>query len=358
MNPWWRRPSAESSSSASSSSKKSDRSGERRSRGNSRRSADDDDDRGGSRGRRRGRRGGRRSGSKPQSKSERQNKSDRQRSDRSDRQSSNNRQAKGGKKRKMQRIAVLLDMTRARQGYGSCEWQPDDAAALIDRALRATVGQPESARVYLRAYAAWDEHEEDSAQLEEAGVERIEVGDSATVRMVMDAVERSYGRNPCETFVLISASDDLAPVAERLRERRRKVLACAFKSHGTPALEEVCDRFAFLDDEPAEAEPETETETEPSDKKSPKAPAEKAAPPLEDPFLLLHKAAATVADEGGAVWGSLVRQTMQSMHPGFTEADHGFETFSHMLEEAQRRGIVALERDTRSQTYYLSGLAT
>ncbi|MEM1245539.1 MAG: NYN domain-containing protein [Acidobacteriota bacterium] len=344
MNPWWRRPSAESSSSASSSSSSSsNRSSERRSRGNSRRSAgSDDEERSSSRGRRRGRRGGRRSGSKPQNKAERQ--------------SSNGRQEKGNKKRKTQRIAVLLDMTRAKEGYGSCDWQPEDAAALIDRALRATVGQPDGARIYLRAYAAWDNHEDDATQLEEAGVERIEVSESATVRMVMDAVERSYGRNPCETFVLISASDDLAPVVERLRERRRKVLACAFKAHGTPALEEACDRFAFLDEEPVEAEPEVTSEAEANEApdEEPDAPATQ----LEDPFLLLHQAAEAVAEDGGAVWGTLVRQTMQSMHPGFTEVDHGFENFSEMLEEAQRRGIVALERDTRSKTYYLSGLAT
>ena len=151
------------------------------------------------------------------------------------------------------------------------------------------------------------------------------------------------------------------PLVARLRERRRTVFACGFRAQSTPALEEACNAFRFLDEAPEEADraqaPDAD-EAEPAEDTGDTAKPAAAAPTDVDPFALLHRAAEAVAEEGGAVWGTLVRQTMQSMHPGFTETDHGFETFADMLEDAQRRGIVSLERDSRSNTYYLSGLAT
>ncbi len=336
MNPWWRRPSAESSSSASEATP---------SRSASRRS-DDDERSGSSRGRRGGRRRGRGRGRK----------------NNASQKGSEQTQSQGPEKSrrsKPKRVAVLLDYPRTTAGYGSCDWQPENVNELIDRALRATLGAPDGYRLYLRAYAPWSELAEDCEAFDEAGFECIETGGSSgTVRMVVDAVERSYGRNPCETFVLISASDDLAPMVDRLRERRRTVLACSFKSQASPGLEEGCTSYRYLDDEPVIEEtpaPAEEEETAPD--QEPEAPAA-AAETVADPFALLHAAAENVAAEGGAVWGTLVRQTMQSMHPGFTEIDHGFNDFGAMLEEAQRRGIVSLEKDTRSNTYYLSALAT
>lgn len=53
------------------------------------------------------------------------------------------------------------------------------------------------------------------------------------------------------------------------------------------------------------------------------------------------------------VWGSLVKQTIRRVHPGFNESYYGFRTFSDLLEEAQSRKLVELEADQKSGGYII-----
>jgi hypothetical protein len=47
---------------------------------------------------------------------------------------------------------------------------------------------------------------------------------------------------------------------------------------------------------------------------------------------------------------------MKRKKPSFNEGYYGFRTFSHLLEDAQRRGIVKLRRDQRSGSYIIEDL--
>jgi hypothetical protein len=47
---------------------------------------------------------------------------------------------------------------------------------------------------------------------------------------------------------------------------------------------------------------------------------------------------------------------MKRKKPSFNEGYYGFRTFSHLLEDAQRRGIVRLRRDQRSGSYIIEDL--
>jgi hypothetical protein len=49
---------------------------------------------------------------------------------------------------------------------------------------------------------------------------------------------------------------------------------------------------------------------------------------------------------------------MKRKRPSFNETYYGFRTFSHLLEDAQRRGIVVLRRDQRSGSYIVEDLGT
>ena len=51
------------------------------------------------------------------------------------------------------------------------------------------------------------------------------------------------------------------------------------------------------------------------------------------------------------VWGSMVKQALRRVKPGFSESYYGFRSFNQMLEEAQSRGLVTLERDDKSGGY-------
>jgi hypothetical protein len=44
---------------------------------------------------------------------------------------------------------------------------------------------------------------------------------------------------------------------------------------------------------------------------------------------------------------------MKRKRPSFNESYYGFRTFSHLLEDAQRRGLVTLRRDQKSGSYII-----
>jgi len=53
-----------------------------------------------------------------------------------------------------------------------------------------------------------------------------------------------------------------------------------------------------------------------------------------------------------------VKQALKRRSPGFNESYYGFRAFSDLLEEAQKRGLLALERDEKSGGYLVRRSAT
>ena len=58
--------------------------------------------------------------------------------------------------------------------------------------------------------------------------------------------------------------------------------------------------------------------------------------------LLVDSVLALQRENKEILWGSMVKETMKRKKPSFNETYYGFRTFSHLLEDAQRRGIVTL----------------
>ena len=71
--------------------------------------------------------------------------------------------------------------------------------------------------------------------------------------------------------------------------------------------------------------------------------------------LIAHTVDALASERGGddKVWGSMEKQAIKRVKPGFNESYYGFRSFNALLEEAQARGLVALERDEKSGGYAL-----
>jgi len=71
--------------------------------------------------------------------------------------------------------------------------------------------------------------------------------------------------------------------------------------------------------------------------------------------LILHTVDALASERGGdeKVWGSMVKQAIKRVKPGFNESYYGFRSFNALLEEAASRGLVVLERDEKSGGYAL-----
>jgi hypothetical protein len=50
----------------------------------------------------------------------------------------------------------------------------------------------------------------------------------------------------------------------------------------------------------------------------------------------------------------MVKDTMKRKKPSFNENYHGYRTFSELLEDAQKEGVLELDTDSRSRTYVVT----
>jgi hypothetical protein len=64
---------------------------------------------------------------------------------------------------------------------------------------------------------------------------------------------------------------------------------------------------------------------------------------------------ALVRENKEVLWSSMVKETMKRKKPSFNESYHGYRTFSDLLEDAEKEGIIQLRTDTRSGTYVIVG---
>jgi hypothetical protein len=55
--------------------------------------------------------------------------------------------------------------------------------------------------------------------------------------------------------------------------------------------------------------------------------------------------------ENEPIWGSMIKQAIKRIHPGFNERAHGFRSFNDLLAEAQKRGLLKIQRDDKSGGY-------
>ena len=93
-----------------------------------------------------------------------------------------------------------------------------------------------------------------------------------------------------------------------------------------------------------------------ADRKTPPAPTDDPAQKGLD--LVVQTAEAIYAERGdqAKLWGSMIKQTLKRRRPGFNESAYGFRSFNDLLEEAQSRGQLDLDRDERSGGYVITGI--
>ena len=51
------------------------------------------------------------------------------------------------------------------------------------------------------------------------------------------------------------------------------------------------------------------------------------------------------------LWGSLVKQTIRRVYPGFNEGYYGYRTFTDLLKDAESKGLLMLEYDEGRGNY-------
>jgi hypothetical protein len=185
---------------------------------------------------------------------------------------------------------------------------------------------------------------------------------SADIRMVVDALDLCYTKSHVDTFVIISGDSDFSPLVSKLRENNKLVIGVGVKKSTSDLLMANCDEFIYYDDlvREEEAKKRTAKKRTAKPKAAPKKeggePAEKTEAEdrqQEALDLALETVEALVTERGAGepIWGSMVKQALKRRKPGFSESYYGFKSFSELLEEAQSRKLLELQRDEKSGGY-------
>jgi uncharacterized LabA/DUF88 family protein len=202
--------------------------------------------------------------------------------------------------------------------------------------------------VYRRAYADWTRFTAATQRLHDKGVELIDVPPStragkngADVRLVIDALELCYLREHIDTYVLASGDSDFCPLAYKLRENDRTVIGMAVKEATSPLFVKACDEFIYL-----RAPVKRREASEPPREKTP--PKEKVIPEVAR-----EAAAGILAKASAPVNPSAIKAAVVRREPDFDERDHGFSSFTRLLEAMEKAGMLRLEQGAKGQWYVL-----
>ena len=264
-------------------------------------------------------------------------------------------------------MALFCDFENIALGVRDANYEKFDMVKVIERLLL------KGSIVVKKAYCDWARYKEFKAAMHESSFELIEIPhvrqsgkNSADIRMVVDALDLCYTKGHVDTFVIISGDSDFSPLVSKLRENNKFVIGVGVKNSTSDLLIANCDEFIYYDDlvrpQPSRAEkagrkPSKKGEPKKGEPKKPKAPEDKKQEAL-DLVSETYEALLEERGEGEKIWGSMIKQTLKRRKPGFNESYHGFRSFGQLLDEAEARGILELERDEKSGGYIIKGHRT
>lgn len=242
------------------------------------------------------------------------------------------------------RIALFIDFENIALGLKGKKAKSFDVHKILERLL-------EKGRIIAkRAYADWSRYSDYKGSLHEAAIELIEIPkrqlsgkNSADIRLVVDALDLCYTKEHLDTFVVMSGDSDFSPLVSKLKENNKAVIGIGLRDSTSALLADNCDEFLFYEELVAPPE------------RSERARAEKGSPAKkQEAFdLLLDSIQALLRENKEVLWSSMIKDTVKRKKPTFSEAAYGFRSFSELLEEAAKAGIIKITRDDRSGGTYV-----
>ena len=235
------------------------------------------------------------------------------------------------------RIAVFFDAASLAGGV--------DLEALLGRLVdRGRV-------IAKRAYGDWGRYADQETELRAVGLEIFEFPkgqptgqQSAEIKLAIDAVELCVSKEPCEVFVIISGNEDFSPLVAKLQQAKAEVVGIGDRETASAGLAKMCDEFLFFD--------------ELSQPTAPPPVANGVDTAMEPVFTALVETIKSLEPGAdGIIWGSTLKQEMRRRQPELDIAGLGYATFTALLEDADRHKVIQLERDDRSGSYYVTGVA-
>ena len=245
-----------------------------------------------------------------------------------------------------QRIALFVDFENIAIGVRDAHYRKFDVNLVLERLL------DKGKLLVKRAYADWSRYADYKRAFHEAAIELVEVPqksiggkNSADIRLVVDAMDMSFQKEHINCFVVASGDSDFSPLVSKLKENNKYVIGLGVKNSTSDLLIENCDEFIFYEDLVR------------GQQQLPLPAIPNVPEKVQECFALLVDSVLALQRENKEIlWGSMVKETMKRKKPSFNETYYGFRTFSHLLEDAQRRGIVELRRDQKSGSYIVEDL--
>ncbi|HXK55269.1 MAG TPA: NYN domain-containing protein [Gammaproteobacteria bacterium] len=259
-------------------------------------------------------------------------------------------------------MALFCDFENVALGVRDARYAAFDIRKVLERLLlKGNI-------VVKKAYCDWDRYKEFKTAMHEAAFELIEIPhvrqsgkNSADIRMVVDALDLCYTKAHVDTFVVISGDSDFSALVSKLRENNKLVVGVGVKNSTSELLTASCDEFIYYDDLVRESAKPGRSTKKKVVKKTPQKSSDQSEEEKQQTALdLVLETVEDLFEERGEeekVWGSMVKQALKRRKPGFSEAYHGFRTFSKLLEEAQTRKLLELEHDEKSGGYIIKSFA-
>jgi uncharacterized LabA/DUF88 family protein len=244
-----------------------------------------------------------------------------------------------------QRLALFIDFENIAIGVRDAHYRKFDVNLVLERLL------DKGKLLVKRAYADWSRYSDYKRSFHEAAIELIEVPqksiggkNSADIRLVVDAMDMAFQKEHVNCFVVASGDSDFSPLVSKLKENNKYVIGLGVKNSTSDLLIENCDEFIFYEDLVRGQQRQIPV-------------IDNLPQKQQEVFSLLVDSILALQRENKEIlWGSMVKETMKRKKPSFNETYYGYRSFSHLLEDAQRKGVVTLRRDQRSGSYIVEDL--
>jgi hypothetical protein len=142
--------------------------------------------------------------------------------------------------------------------------------------------------------------------------------------------------------VIVSGDSDFSPLVSKLKELGKHVIGLGLQDATSNLLRDNCDEFIYYEDLD----------------RPPMIPLTGGNVQLPEPKLkvfglLLESLLALRRENKELIFSSMAKDTMKRKRPSFNEEYFGYRTFSELLEDAARNGLVEIEKHKTSGTYVI-----
>ena len=208
--------------------------------------------------------------------------------------------------------------------------------------------------VFKRAYCDWSKYRSNTREFHQHGVEMIDIPqskmsgkNSADIHMVVDALDLCYAKQHIDVFALLSGDSDFSPLVSKLKENNKRVIGLGVKNSTSNLLIDSCDEFIYYDDLVR-----ADRSHKPKERVSKSGtPSTKVEDKKEEGINKLVQIVRSLERDYDPVWGSMVKQTIRRVYPGFNEEYYGYASFTALLEDARAQDYLDLEYDEKRGNY-------